>query len=90
MGETWREFLWQNLLATPYPMMDVILDRFGSHNELGIVFAQDPHLSDWNDNLKIATDLANRIAIPVPLPLFLRFSQRNDVLVPACCIMTIV
>ena len=73
IGETWREFLWQNLLGDRYPMMDIILDRFATDDSLGIVFPEDPHLSDWDFNRDIASGLAERMGIEVPLPPFFDF-----------------
>jgi glycosyltransferase involved in cell wall biosynthesis len=73
LGETWREFLWQNLLGDLYPMMDIILDRFAADDSLGIIFPADPHLFDWEDNGEIATTLAKKMAIEQPLPPFFEF-----------------
>ena len=73
VGETWREFLWQNLVGDRYPMMDIILDRFAKDDGLGILFPEDPHLSDWDFNREIATDLAERMGIELPLPPFFDF-----------------
>jgi glycosyltransferase involved in cell wall biosynthesis len=73
VGETWREFLWQNLLGHLYPMMDIILNRLATNNSIGIVFPEDPHLSDWDFNRDCATGLAERIGIEVPLPPFFDF-----------------
>jgi lipopolysaccharide biosynthesis protein len=73
LGENWREFLWQNLLGDLYPMMDIILERFDENRSLGIVFPEDPHLSDWDDNLEIGSGLANRMGIGEPLPPFFDF-----------------
>jgi glycosyltransferase involved in cell wall biosynthesis len=73
MGESWREFLWQHLIGDCYPMVDLILARFASDETLGIVFPDDPHLSDWDDNRDIAADLAVRMGIVDPLPPFFDF-----------------
>jgi hypothetical protein len=73
LGERRREFLWQNLLGDLNPMMDIILGRFAADDGLGIVFAEDTHLSDWDDNLEIAEDLANRMGLNKPLPPFFDF-----------------
>jgi lipopolysaccharide biosynthesis protein len=73
LGENWREFLWQNLIGDKHPMMDVILDRFAADATLGIVFPQDPHLSDWDKNLDIAQSLVARMGIEEPLPPFFDF-----------------
>jgi len=70
MGETWREFLWQNLLGDLHPMMDVIVERFANDERLGIVFPSDPHLCDWDNNREIAEHLAGRMGIKEPLAPF--------------------
>ncbi len=73
IGDRWREFLWQNLLGGLYPMMDIILGRFSDDSKLGIVFPDDPHLADWDFNLKIAEQLAQRMGMKEPLPPFFDF-----------------
>jgi glycosyltransferase involved in cell wall biosynthesis len=73
MGETWREFLWQNLVGGLYPMLDIILDRFATDEKLGLVFPEDPHLPDWDHNLDLAMDLAKCMGITDPLPPFFDF-----------------
>ena len=73
VGESWREFLWQNLLGDIYPMMDIIARRFSDDKELGIVFPDDPHLSDWDYNRDIAEGLAARMGINGALPPFFNF-----------------
>jgi hypothetical protein len=73
MGERWREFLWQNLIGDAHPMMDIIIERFVADARTGIVFPNDPHLRDWDQNRDIAEDLAKRMGINVPLPPFFEF-----------------
>ena len=73
VGESWREFLWQHLIGGAYPMADLILDRFARDENLGLVFANDPHLPDWDGNKEIATDLARRMGMNLPLPRFFEF-----------------
>ena len=70
---TWREFLWQHLVGDVYPMADLILDRFARDESLGLVFPNDPQLVDWDGNLEIATDLARRMGMRLPLPRFFEF-----------------
>lgn len=62
-GDVWREFLWQHLLGGLFPMADAILTAFASNSNLGLVFAEDPHVSDWDDNRQIASCLAARAGI---------------------------
>lgn len=73
VGEQWREFLWQNLLGGLYPMMDTVLDCLATDDSIGLVFADDPHLSDWDLNRQIAEDLARRMGTTEPLPPFFDF-----------------
>jgi len=73
LGERRREFLWENLLGDLHPMMDIILDRLATDSDLGIVFAEDTHLSDWDENLEIATKLAIRMGYKASLPPFFDF-----------------
>jgi lipopolysaccharide biosynthesis protein len=73
IGERWREFLWQNLLGDCFPMMDTILDYFAEFEGVGLVFADDPHLSDWDLNRDIAEDLARKCGMRSPLPPSLDF-----------------
>jgi lipopolysaccharide biosynthesis protein len=54
-------------------MMDVIVDSFAADEKLGLVFAADPHVSDWDSNLELATALAGRMGIEEPLPPFFDF-----------------
>lgn len=72
-GEVWREFLWQHLIGDCHPMMDLILSRFVADDHLGLVFPDDPHLCDWDDNRALASDLAARMGMAVPLPPFFDF-----------------
>jgi glycosyltransferase involved in cell wall biosynthesis len=73
LGETWREFLWQNLIGGLYPMMDFALERFAEDEGLGLLFPEEPHLVDWNENYPIAETLAARAGIATPLPPFFEF-----------------
>lgn len=73
VGEKWREFLWQNLLGGLYPMIDAVIRQFAKDARLGLVFADDPHLSDWDLNRKIAEELARKIGRTDPLPPYFDF-----------------
>jgi lipopolysaccharide biosynthesis protein len=73
VGESWREFLWQNLVGDQYPMMDTVLARFAAEPGLGLVFPEDPHLPGWSDNLEIASGLAERLGLTEPLEPFFEF-----------------
>jgi glycosyltransferase involved in cell wall biosynthesis len=67
-GDRWRSFLWDHLLGSAFPMVDVILKAFATDPTLGLVFPEDPHLNDWNENRLIAEDLARKMGITDPLP----------------------
>jgi glycosyltransferase involved in cell wall biosynthesis len=87
LGESWREFMWQHLIGDGHPMMDVILSRFEREDTLGIVFPEDPHLADWDENGEIAADLAARMGLePLPpffdFPIGTMFWARTDALRP--------
>lgn len=87
-GESWREFLWQNLVGDLYPMMDTVLARFAAEPGLGLVFPEDPHLPGWSDNFEIASGLAKRLGLTHPLeryfefPVGTMFWARTDALKP--------
>ena len=68
VGEIWRNFLWEHLVGKQNPMMDVVLEAFASDATLGLVFPEDPHLNDWDDNRAIADALATRMGLAQPLP----------------------
>ena len=68
IGDGWRDFLWDHLIGPSFPMVDIVLDALTSDSTLGLVFPEDPHLSDWNENRSIAEDLARRIGIMGALP----------------------
>lgn len=75
IGERWRNFLWEHLVGGEFAMVDEIVDAFQQDDRLGLVFAEDPHLNDWNDNREIANDLAERMGMPLPLPNHFDFPQ---------------
>jgi glycosyltransferase involved in cell wall biosynthesis len=73
LGERWREFLWQNLLGDEYPMMDTILDRFATDAKTGLIFADEPHLSDWDFNRAMSEQLAQKMGLKIALPQYFDF-----------------
>lgn len=73
LGERWREFLWQHLLGGLYPMMDTVIEHFSTNHDIGIVFADDPHLSDWDSNREVAERLAQQMGWTRPLPSYFDF-----------------
>jgi glycosyltransferase involved in cell wall biosynthesis len=72
-GERWRGFLWEHLIGGEFPMMDVVLGAFAKDEDLGLVFAEDPHLLDWDDNRTLADELAQRVGFSRPLPIHFDF-----------------
>jgi hypothetical protein len=68
VGETWRSFLWEHLIGGKHAMMDVVMAAFAADATLGLVFPEDPHLNDWNEDRAIADDLAARMGLPERLP----------------------
>lgn len=74
IGGAWREFLWQHLMGDAHPMMDAVLQAFALDPTLGLVFAEDPHLNDWDLNRQHADLLAVRMELG-PLPAHLDFPQ---------------
>ncbi len=68
VGETWRHFLWWNLVGNGLPMMDVIAHQFEDDERLGLVFPDDPHVVGWWNNNKHADDLALKMRLTADLP----------------------
>jgi len=54
----WVDFLLENLLGGKNRMMDKILTQFSQDPNLGLVFADDPHLLGWDENKIFADKLA--------------------------------
>ena len=67
LGDTWRDFLWENLVGGEHAMLDLAAAAFAATPELGLLMAEDPHLVAWGANRDIAQDLARRIGISTPL-----------------------
>jgi lipopolysaccharide biosynthesis protein len=67
-GESWRDFLWQNLLGGLHPMMDRIVSAFELDDRLGLVFPSDPNLCGWDENRELSSGLAKRMGWVGPLP----------------------
>ncbi len=76
-GDSWREFLWQTLLGGSYPMMDLALASFSADETLGLIFAEEPRLIDWDLNRALAGELAARFGLAIPLPPFFDFPVGN-------------
>jgi glycosyltransferase involved in cell wall biosynthesis len=72
-GDNWRWFLWEHLVGGEFAMADTILRVFAEEPRIGLVFAEDPHLNGWDENLKIAEALATRMQLRNPLPMHFDF-----------------
>jgi lipopolysaccharide biosynthesis protein len=59
----WINFLMENLLGNRYPSAHRILASFAANPELGLVFADDPHLIGWDKNRPFAETISERIGI---------------------------
>lgn len=68
VGETWRNFLWSNLVGNRLPMMDVIANNFEADQRLGLVFPDDPHVVGWWSNKERAEALAKKMGLTQDLP----------------------
>ena len=77
MGDSWREFLWENLIGGEYPMLDVAAAAFAAEQDLGLLMAEDPHLVGWDENRAIAETLAVRMGVDLPLDDFFDFPLGN-------------
>ena len=44
-------------------MMDIVLEQFAQDEQLGLIFAEEPHLTDWSGNLKLAKTLGLRAGL---------------------------
>jgi hypothetical protein len=88
LGDRWREFLWRHLLGTSPRMMDLALSALATDDRLGLIFAEEPHLTDWSSNFKLAEKLAKQAIIGEVLPPFFEypvgtmFWARSDALAP--------
>ena len=73
----WCEFLWENLIGSGYPMLDLAAAAFAAQPELGLMMAEDPHLVGWDENRAIAEVLATRMDVAIPLDDFFDFPLGN-------------
>ena len=63
IGRTWYRFLLENLLGGRRPMADVILGRMAEQPDLGLVFADDPHIVGWDANRRFVEPYLARLSI---------------------------
>lgn len=66
--ERWNTFLLENMIGGKFPMIDHIISSFQHDKNLGVIFADDPHVINWTDNRKHAEALASRMGFGKPLP----------------------
>jgi glycosyltransferase involved in cell wall biosynthesis len=72
-GDNWRKFLCEHLVGGEFAIADAILRVFAEEPRVGLVFAEDPHLNGWDENLEIAEALATRMNLRGPLPMHFDF-----------------
>ncbi|MDQ3039800.1 MAG: glycosyltransferase [Pseudomonadota bacterium] len=68
VADTWRHFLYENLLSGEAAMADVIVGRMAEDPSIGMVFPDDPHLVGWGGNKSCAQALCRRLGMPDNLP----------------------
>lgn len=64
----WNKFIFENLVAGKHIMGNAIFKEFHSKNNLGLVYADDPHIINWTKNLEIAKKIAGKLKINKPIP----------------------
>jgi glycosyltransferase involved in cell wall biosynthesis len=72
-GDRRKTFLWQHLIGDEMPMVDIIKQAFAQDPKLGLIFAENPFLIGWEENLKVAQELAARMELAAPLPADIEF-----------------
>lgn len=77
MGNSWREFLWGNLIGGAHQMLDLVAAAFAARPGLGLMMAEDPHLVGWDKNRALAETLAIRMGLVIPLDDFFDFPLGN-------------
>ena len=73
MGSVWRDFLWDNLIGSTYPMLDLAAAAIATQPDIGLLIAEDPHLVGWDQNRELAETLASQMGIAGPLDDFFDF-----------------
>ncbi|MCX5493264.1 methyltransferase domain-containing protein [Kaistia dalseonensis] len=73
LGDIWRTFAWDNLIGREFPMLDVAASAFAANPDLGLAFAEDPHLVGWDGNRRNAEALAERMGLSSEFPEFFDF-----------------
>ena len=63
VGQTWMNFLLENLIGKRCPMALTILERMAGNEQLGLVFPDDPNVIGWSKNKEIAENLAFQLGV---------------------------
>jgi lipopolysaccharide biosynthesis protein len=88
IGESWRDFLWEHLIGSKFPMADIIVDRFANDPSLGLVFPEDFNLLGWGknraegDRLVVAMGLRQVLPVHFDFPVGTMFWSRPRALKP--------
>lgn len=59
----WVRHLMETLLGSQHRAAEAIVSAFADDPQLGLVFADDPHLIGWDKNLPFAKTLADRLGL---------------------------
>lgn len=62
-GQTWFDFLLENLIGGHAAMSDIILTTMATHPNIGLVFADDPGVYGWTKNYNHAKKLARKLGL---------------------------
>ncbi|SDP58441.1 rhamnan synthesis F family protein [Desulforhopalus singaporensis] len=88
VGRIWFEFLLENLLGIKKQMARIIVGRMANDPSIGLVFPDDPHAVGWDENKKIASEMAGKIGISAGMdrcfnfPVGTMFWARTDAIMP--------
>ncbi|WP_292493746.1 rhamnan synthesis F family protein [Mesorhizobium sp.] len=73
----WSEFLYENLIGSKIPALDLIAAYFEANPKVGLVFPEDPYVCGWGMNLEIAQAVADRLKCGTDLPDAIEFPVGN-------------
>ena len=87
---SWKSFLYENVLGGAKPMVDFILSEFEEHPSTGMIFPDDPITYGWGHNYEVATQFLQRLGISNPddsdthivFPVGMMFWARRQTLQP--------
>jgi|GEM_PF-1350504 len=63
-----HQFLYEMLLGRSGESAACAMAAFETDTRLGLIFQEDPQLTDWNHNLEPASKLASELGVNTPLP----------------------